>query len=74
MKLSVHFPFFRMFCAVFEEFRQFETYSCSVEDIINGKEKWTKLFECSTPTPPESEEDEENSVNDEGESVSETES
>lgn len=56
---------------VFEEFRQFETYSCSVEDIINGKEKWTKLFECSVPTPPESEE--ENSVNSEGESVNETE-
>lgn len=63
-----------VYLRVFEEFLEFETYSCSVEDIINGKEKWTKLFECSTPTPPESEEDEENSVNDEGESVSETES
>ncbi|MBE6879283.1 MAG: PQQ-like beta-propeller repeat protein [Ruminococcaceae bacterium] len=59
---------------VFEEFQQFETYSCSVEDILNGKEKWTRIFDYTVPTPPESEEDEENSVNSEGENVIETES
>ena len=63
-----------VYLRVFEEFLEFETYSCSVEDIINGKEKWTRIFDYTVPTPPESEEDEENSVKDEGESVSETES
>ncbi|MBQ8789809.1 MAG: hypothetical protein IJZ51_00675, partial [Ruminiclostridium sp.] len=58
---------------VFEEFLKFETYSCSVEDILNGKEKWTRIFDYTVPTPPESEEDDENSVNSEGENVIETE-
>ena len=47
-----------VYLRVYEEWQEFVTYSCPVEDIINGKENWTKLHDYTMPAPPEDEESE----------------